>query len=164
QLQRFKNEAQAAAGLRHTNIVPVHATGCERGVHYYAMQFIEGRTLATIIEELRRSSAGLTSRTDLKSVPPIAQPTGPYLPDIAPVTPPIAGQSTEGSIHVEVTVSDVIVRRVSNALLLPSTVGTMPAMAMAGTPVWLAPLTDESGPQAVSATESVSHGPAIDAI
>src|SRR5262249_17438206 len=39
QLQRFKNEAQAAAHLHHSNIVPVHATGCERGVHYYAMQF-----------------------------------------------------------------------------------------------------------------------------
>jgi serine/threonine protein kinase len=57
QLQRFKNEAQAAAGLHHTNIVPVHATGCERGVHFYAMQFIEGRTLAALIDELRRGSA-----------------------------------------------------------------------------------------------------------
>ena len=53
-LQRFKAEAQAAAMLHHTNIVPVHAVGCERGVHYYAMQFIEGRTLADVILELRR--------------------------------------------------------------------------------------------------------------
>jgi serine/threonine protein kinase/WD40 repeat protein len=53
QLQRFKNEAQAAAQLHHTNIVPVHAVGCERGVQYYAMQFIEGRTIAEVIEELR---------------------------------------------------------------------------------------------------------------
>ncbi len=29
-----------------TNIVPVFSVGCERGVHFYAMQFIEGRTLA----------------------------------------------------------------------------------------------------------------------
>jgi serine/threonine protein kinase len=53
-LQRFKNEAQAAAHLHHTNIVPVHAVGCERGVHFYAMQFIEGSTLAAVIWELRR--------------------------------------------------------------------------------------------------------------
>jgi serine/threonine protein kinase/Flp pilus assembly protein TadD len=52
QLQRFKNEAQAAAGLHHTNIVPVFATGCERGVHYYAMQYIEGQSLAQVIAEL----------------------------------------------------------------------------------------------------------------
>jgi WD40 repeat protein/serine/threonine protein kinase len=54
QLQRFRVEAQAAAQLHNTHIVPVHAVGCERGVHYYAMQFIEGRTLARIIEELRK--------------------------------------------------------------------------------------------------------------
>jgi serine/threonine protein kinase len=56
QLQRFKNEAQAAAHLHHTNIVPVFATGCERGVHYYAMQFIDGHTLASVIADLRVQS------------------------------------------------------------------------------------------------------------
>jgi serine/threonine protein kinase len=54
QLQRFQVEAQAAALLHHTHIVPVFAVGVERGVHYYAMQFIEGRTLAEVIRELRR--------------------------------------------------------------------------------------------------------------
>jgi serine/threonine protein kinase/tetratricopeptide (TPR) repeat protein len=53
QLLRFQLEAKAAACLHHTNIVPVHAVGCDRGVHYYAMQFIEGQTLAAIIGELR---------------------------------------------------------------------------------------------------------------
>jgi eukaryotic-like serine/threonine-protein kinase len=55
QLQRFKNEAQAAAHLHHQNIVPVYAVGCERGVHYYTMQFIEGQTLAAAIEALKFS-------------------------------------------------------------------------------------------------------------
>jgi eukaryotic-like serine/threonine-protein kinase len=54
QLQRFKNEAQAAAHLQHTNIVPVHYVGCERGVHFYAMQYIEGQTLAAVIRDLRQ--------------------------------------------------------------------------------------------------------------
>ena len=53
QLQRFKNEAQAAACLHHTNIVPIFGVGCECGVHYYAMQYIEGQTLAAIIRNLR---------------------------------------------------------------------------------------------------------------
>jgi serine/threonine protein kinase len=53
QLQRFKNEAHAAAQLHHTNIVPVYAVGMERGVHYYAMQLIEGQNLAVVIESLR---------------------------------------------------------------------------------------------------------------
>jgi serine/threonine protein kinase len=53
QMQRFKNEALAAAHLRHEHIVPVHAVGEERGVHYYAMQLIEGQSLATLISKLK---------------------------------------------------------------------------------------------------------------
>jgi WD40 repeat protein/serine/threonine protein kinase len=56
QLQRFKNEAQAAALLHHTSIVPIFATGCERGVYYYAMQFIDGQTLAAVIQDLRQQA------------------------------------------------------------------------------------------------------------
>ena len=52
-LQRFKTEALAAAHLQHAHIVPVHAVGCERGVHYYAMQFIEGQSLAALVEGMR---------------------------------------------------------------------------------------------------------------
>src|SRR5262249_6036763 len=55
QLQRFKNEAQAAAHLHHPNIVPIHAVGVERGVHFYAMQLIEGQSLAALIRGLRQA-------------------------------------------------------------------------------------------------------------
>jgi tetratricopeptide (TPR) repeat protein len=71
QLQRFKNEAQAAAQLHHTNIVPVFGVGCDRGVHFYAMQFIEGRTLAEVIgawragtETVELSSAASTGEAE----------------------------------------------------------------------------------------------------
>src|SRR5205823_13129611 len=53
-LQRFKHEAQAAAQLHHTNIVPVYAVGSERGVHYYSMQLIDGYSLADLIEHRRQ--------------------------------------------------------------------------------------------------------------
>jgi hypothetical protein len=58
QLQRFQNEAQAAACLHHPHIVPVYAVGCERGVHFYVMQLIDGQSLADLIHELRQA-AGL---------------------------------------------------------------------------------------------------------
>lgn len=67
QLQRFKNESHAAAQLHHTNIVPVYAVGCERGVHFYAMQLIEGRSLASVIQELR-------AQADEAAIPP--KPSG----------------------------------------------------------------------------------------
>ena len=54
QLQRFQNEARAAAMLDHPHIVGVFSVGCERGVYYYAMQYIDGRTLAQVIAELRQ--------------------------------------------------------------------------------------------------------------
>jgi serine/threonine-protein kinase len=63
QLARFKNEALAAALLEHPHIVPVYAVGCERGIHFYAMRFIEGQTLA---EAFRRGDAvGSAVRTDV---------------------------------------------------------------------------------------------------
>jgi serine/threonine protein kinase/Flp pilus assembly protein TadD len=66
-LQRFKNEAQAAAQLHHTNIVPVYAVGCEQGIHYYAMQFIEGQTVATLIRELRQGNDECRRTNDERS-------------------------------------------------------------------------------------------------
>jgi serine/threonine protein kinase/tetratricopeptide (TPR) repeat protein len=55
QFQRFQNEARAAASLHHEHIVPVFAVGCERAVHFYAMQFIEGQSLAELIAVGARS-------------------------------------------------------------------------------------------------------------
>ncbi|MCR9246720.1 MAG: protein kinase [bacterium] len=45
QLMRFQREAQVAAQLHHSNIVPVFGSGETDGYHWYAMQFIEGRGL-----------------------------------------------------------------------------------------------------------------------
>ncbi len=72
QLQRFQTEAHAAAQLHHTNIVSVYAVGCERGVHYYAMQFIDGLPLDAFIRDLRGAegrAGGSTSTMDLRAGP-----------------------------------------------------------------------------------------------
>ena len=73
QLQRFRNEAAAAAQLHHTNIVPVYAVGCERSMHFYAMQLIDGQSLADVIRDLKDGSAEKTdfaSSADLSFSPP----------------------------------------------------------------------------------------------
>lgn len=44
-VERFRNEARAAAHLEHPNIVPVYAVGEEGGIHYYAMRLIDGQSL-----------------------------------------------------------------------------------------------------------------------
>jgi hypothetical protein len=76
QLQRFKSEAQASAHLHHQNIVPVHAVGAERGVHYYAMQLIEGQNLSAVVESLRPEGA--------KSADEARPRTGASTPSSAP--------------------------------------------------------------------------------
>jgi WD40 repeat protein len=53
-LARFRREAKAAAGLHHTNIVPVFEVGQDGEAAYYAMQFIRGQGLDQVIDELRR--------------------------------------------------------------------------------------------------------------
>jgi outer membrane protein assembly factor BamB/predicted Ser/Thr protein kinase len=54
-MNRFRREAEIVARLHHTNIVPIFAVGCERGVHYYAMQYIAGRSLADVLAEAQRT-------------------------------------------------------------------------------------------------------------
>jgi tetratricopeptide (TPR) repeat protein len=67
-LQRFRNEARAAASLEHPHIVPVYGVGCERGVHYYAMKFIDGQSLASLLHA-RGADAGIGDSQSLLRKP-----------------------------------------------------------------------------------------------
>ena len=48
-VKRFLREARLAGKLRHENIVFVLDAGISNGVHYYAMEYIKGKTLKEII-------------------------------------------------------------------------------------------------------------------
>jgi serine/threonine protein kinase len=89
QLQRFHNEAQAAAGLHHSNIVPVYSVGCECGVHFYAMQFIDGRTLAALIGELRKGAAAPAALSSVVAAGAV-QATSPATPSAVNPQPSIS--------------------------------------------------------------------------
>ena len=83
-VERFRREAEAAAKLHHTNIVPVYATGEHDGVHFYAMELIAGPSLDHVIKQLRLQSGASRqpeATTELAT-------TGPYAAN--------AGSSSEG--------------------------------------------------------------------
>jgi serine/threonine-protein kinase len=49
-VERFRREAESAAGLQHPNIVSVFDRGEFEGTYYIAMQYIEGPTLKQLID------------------------------------------------------------------------------------------------------------------
>jgi serine/threonine protein kinase len=49
-VERFRREAEAAAGLQHPNIVAVYDRGEYEGTYFIAMQYIEGPTLKQLID------------------------------------------------------------------------------------------------------------------
>jgi serine/threonine protein kinase/Tfp pilus assembly protein PilF len=76
-VERFRREAEAAARLHHTNIVPVYATGEQDGVHFYAMELIDGPSLDRVLDGLRlaRQGPARAGRPGDPTVPAAAQPT-----------------------------------------------------------------------------------------
>ena len=50
-VKRFQIEAHAAASLQHPNIVSIHEVGLHEGLHYFSMDFVEGRNLSAVLRE-----------------------------------------------------------------------------------------------------------------
>ncbi len=50
-VERFRREAQAAAGLQHPNVVGVYDRGAWDDTYYIAMEYVPGRTLKQVISE-----------------------------------------------------------------------------------------------------------------
>jgi serine/threonine protein kinase len=56
-VRRFHAEATAAARLSHPNIVPIHFIGEDQGHHFFAMQYVEGESLAQRLAVRKRLPA-----------------------------------------------------------------------------------------------------------
>ena len=50
-IARFRNEAAAAARLKHPQIVAIHEVGEHEGHHFYSMDFVPGRSLSAVLRE-----------------------------------------------------------------------------------------------------------------
>ncbi len=99
-LQRFQREAQTAARLHHSNIVPVFGVGEQDGLHYYVMQLIRGVGLDGILAVLKRN-AGVGSKADAEvsddpTVPAASRVASAMMSGAFPLTPTKpGGEDTE---------------------------------------------------------------------
>ncbi len=48
-IERFRREAESAAGLSHPNVVSIYDRGEAEGTYYIAMEYLEGKTLKELI-------------------------------------------------------------------------------------------------------------------
>ncbi|MGE3821087.1 MAG: protein kinase, partial [Isosphaeraceae bacterium] len=105
---RFRREAEAAARLHHTNIVPVYATGEDHGAHFYAMELIAGPSLDRVLDRMREGRAGSGEAGSDGDPPSPAEPlpgwvseTIDYRPGTIPRTParpvPAEGSSLDAA-------------------------------------------------------------------
>jgi serine/threonine protein kinase len=56
-VSRFHNEAVAAAGLNHPNLVQVYAAGESDGIHWFAMEFVDGESVQARLKRLGKLEA-----------------------------------------------------------------------------------------------------------
>lgn len=99
-LERFHREAQSAAQLNHPHIVTIFDEGELNGVHYMAMEYLEGRDLHEIVQE-----------------------KGPVSPDqatslIAPMAEALGYAHEKGTVHRDVKSSNVMVTDVGRPVLM----------------------------------------------
>ncbi len=89
---RFEREARAAALLNHPHIVTVYEFGEDEGLHYLAMEFVQGEELEALIQE------GKTPKAELLEV-------------LAQVCEGLAYAHEHGVIHRDIKPANILITR-----------------------------------------------------
>lgn len=94
---RFQREARALSALNHPNLVTVYEVGEANGLHFIAMEYVEGQTLSSLRERL--------SLRDLLSV-------------VAQVAEAVAAAHQAGVVHRDIKPENIMVRHDSYVKVL----------------------------------------------
>lgn len=159
---RFRREAEAAGRLSHPGIVPVYGVGEASGVHFYAMELVEGPSLADLIDDLRGRLPGrlLGSLAEEAGIdgdyPALRDPPGDEEPGtryarscvavVADIANALAAAHRGKIIHRDMKPSNVMIHRTGRPVLLDfglardeMAVGLTRSGDAVGTPSYMAP-------------------------
>jgi hypothetical protein len=72
--QRFQREAEALAALQHPHVVAVHDRGrTPEGIHFLVLEWLDGITLATLLERIGTGAGPLAAVAAATASPPVEQ-------------------------------------------------------------------------------------------
>jgi len=99
-VRRFRAEAAAVARLTHPNVVQIHFIGEDQGLHFFAMQCVEGESLAELLARCKRLSVEQT------------------LAIVEQTLAGLAAAHKQGIVHRDVKPANILLDRVNRRALL----------------------------------------------
>lgn len=131
-VERFQREARALATLRNDNVVQIYAFGPHGRSYYFAMEFVDGKTLATILDDHQSHHA----------LVPVAR----ALTVLRQIGGGLSSVHDKGLVHRDVKPSNVVVENGSGrpvvidfGLVLQPNRGPNVKTMRSGTPSYMAP-------------------------
>jgi tetratricopeptide (TPR) repeat protein/tRNA A-37 threonylcarbamoyl transferase component Bud32 len=117
---RFRHEAQAVAALRHPNIVKVFDFGSEAEAYYMVMEFIDGPTLAALLES-RAGEKVTPTGSGPGAIDPAGRVGGLYPSEILRIFKPLCSAidyaTTRGMVHRDIKPANILLTQEGEPIL-----------------------------------------------
>jgi len=147
---RFRREALAVAKLQHPNIVQIFDVGVERGYNYLAMEFVEGPSLATVLEAVEKKRYSADELRRAAGAPRLAPDARGFEQAMAQILVQVADALSaaheKGLVHRDIKPSNILLRGDGTAVVADFGLALSegdPALSMTGdtlgTPYYMSP-------------------------